>query len=796
MTFKSTVKLSLFLSTFFPALLFLFTSFAGYAQNGSLTFTVMDSTENMTLPMTGYQLTQKNDTSVSFTGTTDAEGTAEINGIPAGSYRLRVSFISYEENIKENVKVNNGTTSLGNIYLSQSSVALDGVEISVEKEMMKTKGQGISFDATQNITQQGTSVLELLRRMPAVQVDEEGNVSLRGSNSTHILIDGRNSTLTNNLEQIPASDVQNIDIIFNPGARYDAEGAGGIINIEMKKVRKKGLQFQANAAYGSLNRFNASVSGSYKTENRTISLSYTRRHPNRRSTSSINRTNFFGDSIRSLQQEGSEQRMTYSDNIRLSVNQNISDNGKLIIENTFSSYRLSEEGENINTLFAEDNTEIGSITRNTDMERHYHNIEHYLGYDHKFGDGKKLSSGVTYSWGRSFRPQTIVSNNGVSDQLTYQKTSRPGNRQQVVMQSDYSHKIDSTFEYAFGLKSIIDNDFTSYEIQQRRNETSPYQNVYDRTFDYGSGIYAGYGEVKWQWGNWRLNTGIRSEFSRLKADFNDEEREDFDRSWLSFFPAFHASRDLSEDRQLQLSYTRKIRRPRSWWLNPFPDISDSLTLSSGNATLTPAYIDAFELSHIWQKDKMNILLTSFFRHTSGTFDYVQFVENGITTRRPANLRRSLNYGVDLIGTFKPIKKTEINASVSFYGVHIDGSNIADEYVRDGAQWLIKITPTVHLPRHFDIQLGFDYESPEQEAQGTERARYALNGGITKRWADGKWQASLSIEDVFNTKMRIEETETSLFKQKRTRKGYTRIVLAGLTYKFGKENEKKGKRKNY
>ncbi|WP_020531177.1 outer membrane beta-barrel family protein [Flexithrix dorotheae] len=767
-------------------LLLSFIPFFTFAQETyQLSGTVIDSENNEPVPFAQVALFAKgNETPIAGTVTRD-NGEFQLKA-EKGNYEMEIVFVGYDKKAIEKISLNQNK-SIGKIVLSPSSLKLD--EIVVEgnevRKPISTTFEGLNVKPDQTLSNVGGSVLDVLRNTPSVNVDQEGSISLRGSGNTNILLDGRNSSLTGDLEQIPASMVESIQIVNNPNAKYDAEGAGGVINIKLKRGSEKGTSGKAELAIGTRMRTNASVRLSRKTKDFNI---------------------YGGYSYRSWPSVGysTTERFLYSEDEKLTQNVDRSRND---FEHTFNyggdyffgKNKLSYEGAfNMEDEEDSDNTisKISSIAtndlllqyrrENSEIEDNY-SLDNALIYERDFDNpNQEFRALISHSYRNQLETQFIdiydnIQNEEVSRNV---RSSNDDYNSTIVMQADYVHPL-SNGKIEAGYKSIfrtIDTDFT-YESRDDPNGDWIYGSDISNRFRYEDKIFALYaiysGKI-----NEKLEYALGTRAEQTLVDtrlYNTEETNQ--QNYLSFFPSVQAQYMLNENNSLKFTYSRRIDRPSSRRLNPFPDISDSLNIRVGNPNLQPEFINSFEFGYMVSRDKFDIAANTFYRHVNGEIDWIVTVEDGISYRGPMNLNSSMTYGFEIINTTQFTNWWSINASYSLFQRIVDGTNINSTYENSGVSWYAKLNSDFSLPFDVDMQITANYTAPEIEAQGKDLARYYMDLSFQRSFFNDKGSASLSIRDIFNTRNFRGENYGEDFFQKFEYKRESRIAILSFSYNF-------------
>ncbi len=757
-----------------------------------------------TYQLAGKVIDESNQNPVSFAqvavyppgGTTPITGaTTEDNGqfkfdLKQGKYDVEIVFVGYESKRISGVEVTTKNKNLGQVSLLPSTKQLDEVVVKSQaiRRPVSTDMEGLNIRPDQTLSNVGGSLLDVLRNSPSVNVSDDGTVSLRGSSGTNILIDGRNSVLASDLEQLPASMIKNIKIVNNPNAKYDAQGAGGVINIQLKKGANQGTSGKVETTVGTRLRANGSLNLGHRSDNFNIYGGYSiRRWPRVGSSSTIRET---FDNFQRLEQEGEQERNDLEHTISFGTDFFFGKN-KLSYEGAFNM-EDETDSEAVSTELFDTRTEdlLLKYTRlNTETEDNY-SLDNALIYERLFNDdsGKEFRALITHSFRDQLENQNINVYSGAalpgeSDPTGMERSNNDENNENLILQADYVHPLGNG-KFEAGYKSTfrkLDNDYTYEVLNQQSGAWTNQENVSNR-FIYKDQIHAAYLIYSHTFNKFEISGGTRLEQTMVDTRlYNTSELNE--QNYLNLFPSVQSQYHLDDLNAVKFTYSRRIDRPGSRHLNPFPDISDSLNVRIGNPNLQPEFINSFELGHMVKFKKADITSNLFYRHVNGQVDYIVSVENGISYRQPTNLNTSVTYGLEIINSTQLFPWWSFNASYSLFQTEVDGSNLDSGYSNKGISWNAKMTTDFNLPYEIDLQLTGKYEAPEIEAQGRDLARYSMDMSVQRSFFKDKASLTLTVRDVFNTQRFAGENFGTNFRQSFEYKRESRIALVNLSYTF-------------
>jgi outer membrane receptor protein involved in Fe transport len=763
--------------------MFIFNPLETIAQTGQVSGKLIDSKTEQPVSFVQVALFENSDsTSPEAYSDTNEEGVFNLT-VPQGKYTFKAFFIGYQDLVVSDLQVN-GATNLGELSFISEGQNLEEVVVTTSKLPVRTTLEGLIIRPENNLANAGGTLLDILRNTPSVSVSDDGGISLRGSSNTNILINGRNSSLTQNLDQLPASIVEEIKIINNPNARYDAEAEGGVINIVLKKGIELGTHGGLEGTYGTRNRSN--VGGRINHRNLNLNLYAGFNHRNWKSVGERRSTRVIFEDNETLNQNTSSRDLDVSNNFNFGVDYSFRNN-TLSYEGVFQA----SETNQLNTLFAEQvrmGKDFNYVRRNDENETD-DGLDNALIFEHNFKEkGHLFRATASHSYRNQFKTQNIEIFNNSFQPLTENLTGRERAftdevRNISILQADYIKPLENgTFET--GLKSNIrefDNDFD----YQRFDEGSQ-RFVTDRTvsnrFVYQDQIHAGYLVYSGKKPKFEYGVGVRGEFTQVDTYLYNSEEANQQR-YFNLFPSVQGLYNLNENHGIKFTYSRRIDRPRAWRLNPFPNITDSLNVRRGNPNLIPEMINSFELGHLSNFEKMSLTTNLFYRKINNQIDFITTVEDGISYSQPDNLLFAELYGVEFIGSAEVNDWYALNGGLTFSRISVNASNISEEFTNKGFTCNAKLNQDFKLPLGFNFQIAANYESPEIQAQGKSLSVYYVDTSIQKSFLDRKGSVTLSVRDVFDTRRYSGNSLTNRFSQDYYSKQETRVMLLSARYNF-------------
>lgn len=782
---------------------------------------INDGTTTNGLEFATISVFSKRDSSLVGGGMTTTDGTFSVDLSPGPMYAV-LEFISYTTKTvdvtidREAIKSGNREINLGTIDLYLNSTQLDEVEIRAERSETEFSLDKRVFNVGKDLANRGGSAEEVLDNVPSVTVDIEGTVSLRGSEGVRILIDGRPSGLagvgnTNGLRNIPANMIEKVEVITNPSARYEASGMAGIINIILKKDTGNGFNgsfdltggipeqegFGANINYrkGKLNWF-----ANYSVRNRRGpggGFTYTERT--------------IGDTlVEILDTKRDQDRGGLSNSIRLGADYFLDD--KTQITASFN-YRVSDE-ENLSTLIYDslfvasasairtgsrisNGAEISQTIRTDNEKEDESNLQYSLNFRKEFSSRDHMFNATL-----QYRDEVETENSLYNEINTpigqqgfpslFQKSNNEELEKIWLFQFDYTKPLGKDHTYEIGIRSSLRDLRNDYlVVDEDEMPITLNGQLFDDNFSYDEDIHALYAIYGNRHGKFSYQGGLRAEYSNVTTIAQGETKP---RTYFNLFPSAHINYELSEGNAMQISYSRRIDRPRSFHLNPFFTLSDRINLFQGNPLLDPEYTDSYEIGNIKYWDKFTLSTSLFYRHTEdNTQRITELNEDGTTNRIPKNLGTADDYGLDLNLSYSGLEWLRLDGNGNFfratsYGVDTDG----EVFDIDNFTWFGRMTARITM-FDSDLQIRGNYRGGRQSIQGTRAGAGSVDIGWSKDFMNDRLTLTLSVRDVFNSRKRIGTTAFEGFYQESEFQWRARSSTLTASYRINQKKKRGGQR---
>lgn len=751
--------------------------------------------DNEPLPYAAVSVYNAADSSMVKGTATDMNGAFSIP-VKSGKYYVKIAFLSFMEKIIPNVEVVNSSKDLGRIFLRASDQVMEEVVVQAEKSTVELKLDKRVFNVGKDLSSSGSNASQILENVPSVSVDVDGNVSLRGSQNVRILIDGKPSGLvgtgsTDALRQLQGSLVESVEVITNPSARYEAEGEVGIINIVLKKERRDGV----NGSFEVFGGHPANYGGSYNLNYRkkwvnlfsSVGVGYQKRP----GWGSQYQTFDNGDTSYVFETNREHERGGLSGNARIGSDFFLNDKNTITVSGL---YKYSDGNNFANLVYKDfdvDGNLTGETTRRDDESEVQYDIEANISYRKTFTKkGRLWTVDAKFIDSDDTEKSNITELSDTSEVPLLQRTSNTEDERNYLFQTDYIHPFGKDGKIEMGLRSafrVIEND---YSVEQDDGDgTFTILDNFNNFFIYNENIHAAYLMAGNKTGKLSYQGGLRAEFSDIKTELV-KTGEVNPRQYLGFFPSAHFSYELPKANTIQVSYSRRLSRPRFRELLPFYGFSDSRSFWGGNPNLNPEYTNSFELGHLKYWENASLLSSVYYRLRTDVVERIRVADStGFATTIPVNLSEQNAIGIEFNFSWDIANWWKLSGNVNFYqaitdGVY-EGQNLHSETYSSVSRASSKFKAG-----KYDIQISGNYEAPENTTQGVRKSQYSIDAGITRDILKGNGTVTLSARDVFNTRRRRFVFETPTLYTEGEFQWRARQITLSFIYRL---NQKKDRR---
>lgn len=798
---------------------------SAYAQTiGSISGKLMDDT-NSPLPYVTITLF-KADSTVAGGDISKEDGTFKILSVNDGSYTARIEAIGYAKKyIPVSVTASNSDAKLGIIKLKATETTLGTVNVTSEKKVMELKVDKKVFNVEKNTTTAGGSATDVLQNVPAVSVDGDGNLSLRGKGNVTVLIDGKPATLlgadvTSALQALPASSIESVEVITNPSARYDAQGTTGIINIITKKDGRFGINGSATVGAGTRDKYNGNFSLNMRKNKWNVFLNSSYRQNNTFHNVSTHRQDLGPDSNSYFTYEhvprlfngffntvGATYDIDKNNSVTVTQNVNTMTWGFRDFSDFYVFAQPYEKGFPTSHRYRYSEGIGGPLSFSTALD-----------YKHKFRKkGEEINFDATYSVFNITRTQnyeTRTDTSGAYSPLIISEAPGEGGNNSLNVWADYVNSLTENGKFGAGFKSQW-YDFNSSNDPRIWTEGNKADAELDSVqltkYIYKQQIHAAY--INWsdQIKKFSYQLGLRVEDAEYNGEGEVPTKATFKNSFLNLFPSAFVSYQLSQPQSVYINYSRRTNRPGFFQMMPFKDLSNPGTVSMGNPDILPEFIDNIEASYTYSGEKGNTwIFSTYYARTSNLSERVlkPITGDGLDVKlglqdqsgqllsRPLNIASGTTYGIEGTARLQFTRIWDASLSANFFNNQLNIGPLPDGYSayianNSGYGWFGKANTNLKLPAGFSLQLNGNYESPKVITQGKQRESYWIDVAVRKNLWKNKATLVVNCSDVFKTRQFINDYNTAIYVQTVNRVKETRIGNMTFTYRFGKQDMNRG-----
>ncbi len=730
---------------------------------------------------------------------TDDRGRFKLEEVTTGNYILKISFIGFTEKVIPDITLtlSKPDYNAGVIQLAQDAVMLSEVEVVEEAPLVETKIDKIVYNADKDVTNMGGDASDVLRKVPMLSVDLEGNVSLRGSQNLQILINGKPSGMFANgtadaLKMIPADQIKSVEVITSPSAKYDGEGSGGIINIITQKKQVQGYNVSVNGSLGTRqNNGNVGVNATKGRLGFNANAGFWHSWPNDANNSFV-REDFDGNTlVSSYLQDGitTTSRTGFFGNAGLNYDINA-------YHNISSSVNFRG--------FSFDTNSPTTATFNPDLDQVFREITN------RTSDAKTLRGGFdwTTDYRRTFKEEgrefsmafllngnvsnlesdiTSASNNEILNFLEQQQND--GDNKEYTGQIDYVHPFGKKVKLEIGGKSVIRRIVSDYQFEQFNDNSNAYEVDPLRTniFGYNQDVYAGYASFTFNLPkDFGIVAGARYEHTAIGGDF-ESQLDPFENSYDNILPSIILSKKTNMFSTLKLSYNQRIQRPSLFYVNPYRNDIDRRNVSQGNPNLEPEIVHQIDLGYNTFVKGLVFTASIFYKNTQDLIEsIVQVNEEGVAESIYQNIgvNNSIGFNTFISKTFNKVWTIRGNFNIFTYNAESNLENY--DLSNDGIQFNFFTSTSYTFKKGWKAEAFGFYRAPERTLQGERTSFWMTSVGFQKEFWDKRASIGIRIVDPFNrTKVfRTELTGDDFYQNSRFEVPFRSFGL-NLKYTFGK-----------
>jgi len=771
--------------------------------------TVVDSSSGAPIPYASVAIVNNRSNTVMTGGISNEDGEFHVKEIPLGRHKIVIEYIGYKKQELGPYNFmpfgdNQTEYNLETIALSQTTLQMAGVDVEGERPLFVQTAEKRVFNVEKNSLTTGGNAIDALRQVPGVEVDPDDNISLRGSSKVNLMIDGKPSSIAGGdikslLQSVPAANIADIEVMTNPGAKYDPEGMAGIINIVLKENKFAGLNGNINTGGDSQGGTNLSGQVNYRT---TTFNSYINLGMNDRKRISD------GTSIRTMQFPGFKNTLDKTSDsksggpnlfVKTGFEYFIDPTQSLGVSTTISNGIRNNENKTYTLDSGPGDKKYWRYT-NGDGDRNGYDIN--LNYDKKFTNPKqKLTSYLRFSDGLNDGLNEYYNNDDGGANYVYDdraKNGQDGTSQSYNFKLDYVHPFENDSKLEFGLNSKS-TDRGDKQIAELFDETTKQyvaDRAYSNEFEYNETVHAAYIQYGGALGFIGYNVGGRYETVDMMSELKNTN-ESFKNPYSSFYPSLSMSFGIPQLLQIQTSYSKRVNRPRSRMLNPFSSRQDSKNIRIGNPFLKPEYTDSYELNFSRFSRGVSLTLGGYYRHTTDKMErHKQVKEDGTSIATYANINEQVSQGIEYSAVGSLGKKLRLMFSGSFYWDEINTELYGTDYDKTAKGQRMRVTTMWNINPTTEFMFFMFYMPARDIAIGKMDAMSFSSMSLKKKLMDERLNLTLNIGDPFGlsgfrfeTWGDIDEDGIRDWYQDSDRNWSSQTIRLTLEYRFGKMEDR-------
>ncbi len=734
-------------------------------------------------------------------GVTSSDGNFSLTKIPVGEFYVDIQFIGYEKKRIKNVLISSAkrNVDLGNIFIKSSAVNLGNVVVQGERNPVSYQIDRRVIDVSKMPTSISGNAADVLENVPSVSVDIDGNVSLRGSSSFTVLIDGRPSVMDaqDALQQIPASSIESIEIITNPSAKYDPEGSAGIINIKLKKEKNLGLSGIANANAGANDKYGGDFLFEYKTPayNYNFGVDYNRRFS---PGTGLDQKEFnVGNDISHLNSDGSRQWGRISFGLRGGIDFNLSDKDLLSLSGRFGTREHENNMASNYIQWSDLQPQKIYYINNNNSSRSGSFFAFNTDYTRKFNDNGHQISGDFFVSHNNSDESSISSSVQRNVQTDGKKTTEAGPSTHFRGKIDYTLPLGENTKFEAGTQgeSRLEDESNGLYNYNAVTDAYDFQPLYSHSNKYNRSNLAIYSIFSDQLGNLSYQAGVRTELTYRTIKLLDNNEEYSINRW-DFFPSLHTSYNFGGGNQLMASYSRRINRPNGWNLEPFLSWWDPNNVRKGNPNLLPEFIDSYELGFQTLLGEITLNNDVYYRINHNRIDWVRsaYAEN-VTLNTFANVGTDYSLGTEYMFTLNPLKLWNVNLMGNLYDYRIKGVINDVPYEKKSFNWNIRFNNGINIFKTTQLQLNIRYNSPSVSSQGRYEGFFRTDAAVKQDLFGKNISLTLQARDLFKTGKREFTSQGADFYSYTYYTRESPMVILNVRFNFNNYKEKDSQNTN-
>lgn len=793
------------------AFLFLSIAQASLAQaqegKGKITGVVIDSSNQAPVEFATVALTLPDSDKPINGSICDDKGRFTITKVPNGTYRLVISFIGYDNAIVNNITISDRKSSVdaGSVKLTTGSKELEAITVEGQRALVEEKVDRTVYNAENDATARGGDATDVLKRVPLLTVDMDGNVTLRGNSNIRVLINNKPSTITASsvadaLKQIPADQIKSVEVITSPSAKYDAEGSAGIINIITKKNTLQGLTLNIDGSAGYRGS-NLSLNGNYRKKNMGFSLGgFGRSSYNVDGRFSNSQKTISGSSESLTEQSADTRRNDLFGNLNFGWDWDINEKNSLAASVRYGARNGYNYQDNLLSQNYLNSVLQSSSLRQVETDDRSGNIDASLSYTRLFKKPQQEFS-LLGQYSRNNRNNDFY--NYILNETDLSVTQRLRNdnisaNEEITIQADYQTPVGTNQLLEFGGKAImrkVSSDYTSFQATGATDPYTPVPNSnLSNVFTYNQDIGAAYFSYLYSTkSGYSFKAGTRYEYTVINANFANEKGPVEIPSYSVMVPSLNISKRLKNG-TVKAAYNRRIQRPSIQFLNPNIQFSNPYNISTGNPNLGPEYTNNYELSYSTAVKSTNLSFSAFVRNTDNAIQSIRSVISNDLSNPDTlattyqNIGREDAYGGSVFANVNISSKLMMNFGTDIYYAVLNNNDPNPDFTASNSGWVanFRLFGSYTIKNGWGLQFFSFYRGPQVTLQGKQGNFYVYSLAVRKEFANKKASIGVGAEQFLMSAMRIENTtKSSTIDQKSVTELFNTNVKVTFSYRIGK-----------
>ncbi|AKQ44962.1 hypothetical protein TH63_03870 [Rufibacter radiotolerans] len=743
----------------------------------------------------------------------DENGNFTLPRVAPGDYDLLISFVGYVSKLHPfTVPAGTSPITLGSIGLASDSKALEEVVVTGEKDLIQETDDGLVYNAENDITNIGGTAADVLKKVPMLAVDIEGNVEMRGSPKIKILINGKPSTmladnLAEALQQIPADMIKSVEVITNPSAKYDSEGTAGVVNIITKRSSIEGMTGSVTATTGNM------------TNSLNTNLNVKKKKLGLRASVGGNFNDRIGDA-ESDQVYFKEENLIRTPSKQIEQNSTYENNGRSLFTQLAADYEFNEKNslsasvrvngaENLSdrTLTTRQFTPSGEEQpssyrfRDIDNQGLTKGLDTNLNYKKRFTKkGQELEVTASFNQNSQDSDYALVEDNNTDVITRLEQSDNHSTSREITYKVDYTHPISKGSTLEVGLKTELRHSGSDYDFLFSRSADAPLKQdpIRSNLFSYDQDVYSSYFSYTLRVQKlYTVRVGGRYEYTNVGGDFNTNNVDThLDKPFNNFMPNIMLMRSFENSKRLRLSYSTRIHRPTITQLNPYRNESNQLNIRYGNPDLDAELTHNTELNFSWLLKTTSLNASAYWRQTNNDIAHYQFPikENNDTLNTTyANLGKNAIYGTSLSTSTRFTQKAQLGVNLNLYYNELNSMVGKNRVSKAGFMYTMSTNASYRFEKDFSAQVAASFNSPRISIQSRSTYNYSYSLGLRKEFFKRKAGMSLNVENFLFSNNSIRTTVNNNNSDNfNVNNLYNRVVRVSFNYRFGKMEFKREK----